>query len=127
MPFILIWSISADTPPSYPNPIISMSSLLSELPHITDRGDSFYFCTCLGVKYPLCKLIHGLPCDNIKSEVMQILVEWYHRSPERSWDKVIDALFCLGNDQAAILLAERKGVDWKPLQSRWKKIMERRL
>ena len=52
---------------------------------------------------------------------MQILVEWYQRSPEHSWNKLVDALFCLNNDQTAILLAKSKGVDWGPLQSKWKK------
>lgn len=47
---------------------------------------------------------------------------WFKQSSERNWEKVVEVLFNIPNQDvlqvAAIVIAEEKGVNWKQLHSK---------
>ena len=51
----------------------------------------------------------------------KMAVVWYKQAPERRWDEVVEALICHEDIQAAVKLAIKSGVDWKPLLTKAKK------
>ena len=121
MLFAQYYSLFAiDTPLGTDSSLVvpSVNSLIQELPTLTDPLD---FCLCLGVPFSECKQILTDNQGSTKSQLTQIAAKWYKLSPKPNWDKVVDALFCHQYNKDAILLAERKGVDWQPLQSKWQK------
>ena len=109
-------SIAADTPvddPSSANLLItSLNSLISEVPTITDPLD---FCLCLKIPYSRCQQIQADHQGNTASVVREIAVVWYNQSPEPSWEEVVDGFFCHQHNRDAVLVANRRGVDWRPL------------
>ena len=48
-------------------------------------------------------------------------MEWYHQSPYRSWEEIVEALFCHNYDRFAVQLAIKMHVDWKLLQPKKQK------
>ena len=117
---IPFFSLAVDPTHTGNNPLLihSVTSLILELPTITDPFD---FCHCLEISHSNCELIHTNHKSDIKSLVRQIAAEWYKQSPKPSWDKVVDTLFCHQHVKHATELAEKKGVDWKPLWKKWQK------
>lgn len=98
--------------------IPSVNSLLSEIPSITDSMD---FCLCLELPYPRCDQLRTDNRGDTRGQVREIAAEWYRRSSNPNWEDVVDALFCHHHNHDAIQLAEKKGVDWRPLKSMWEK------
>ena len=104
-------SVAADTPVSVSSPvndrtcthllIPSINSLISELPPITDLLD---FCLCLQVQYSYCQQILTDHQGNTRRQETEVAAKWYTQSTEPSGDKVIAALFCHQNNQAAVQL-----------------------
>lgn len=100
--------------PSSNDPLIpSIDSLLAELPVIIDPP---VFCHCLDtITVAHCKQISIAHQLRHAEEIARV---WYAISKRPSWDKVVHALLCSNNqnDQDAIQLAKKKGVDWRTLQ-----------
>ena len=54
------------------------------------------------------------------SHNMKIVAMWFNQSPQLTWEDVVDTLFCYGLVNTAVPLANRHGVDWKPLHDKRK-------
>ena len=108
--------ITADkNPSSDPLLITSVDDLLAALPPIANPP---VLCQCLEMSTSDC---YKISSDYQRRHVQKVVREWHSQSQNPSWEKVVDALFCVQNDHHAKQLAEKKGVKWKPLQSKWKK------
>ena len=55
-----------------------------------------------------------------KTATTEILDMWFNQSPQLTWEDVVDTLFCYGLVNTAVRLANRHGVDWKPLYDKRK-------
>ena len=89
-----------------------------DLPTITNPLD---FCLCLDLLYSTCDEILTNNPGDVKKQVTKIVAKWHETSLELTWEKVVDALFCHQHNRAAVELAKKKGVDWRPLQTKWMK------
>ena len=105
--------------PSSNHLIPSINKLIKELPTIVDPLD---FCICLEIDYARCHQIQNDRPMNVREQVRAIAMEWYHQSPYRSWEEIVEALFCHNYDHFAVQLATEVHVDWKPLQPKKHKL-----
>ena len=88
---------------------------MSELPTITDP---IGFCMCLEISLSHCQQIRSNYEGNLKDQTTQIAAVWYRKSTEPRWDMVVEALFCFQRNRDAVQLANKMGLDWKPLQKK---------
>ena len=120
--------LHAATPPTPPSsssstqlhPVTSDKALLNEFPivHITEP---LTLCVCLtNVPYATCQQVAEDYHTRIKTATMKIVAMWFNQSPQLTWEDVVDTLFCYGLVNTAVPLANRHGVDWKPLHDKRK-------
>ena len=116
------------TPPTLPSsssstqlhPVTSDRDLLNEFPiiHITEP---LTLCVCLtNVPYATCQQVVEDYHTRTKTATMKIVAMWFSQSPQLTWEDVVDTLFCYGLVNTAVPLANRHGVDWKPLHDKRK-------
>ena len=90
-------------------PILSLTleEIILELPIITDPVG---FGIRLGLKYARCQQLIKGHVGDIAGQVRSIVAAWYDQTPNRTWNKVVDALYKHGLVGYALELAKRKGV-----------------
>ena len=50
---------------------------------------------------------------------MEIVAMWFNKSPQLTWEDVVDTLFCYGLvNRSTIELANRHKVNWEPVYSK---------
>ena len=120
--------LQAATPPtqlssgSIVHQITSEKALIDEFPvsHITEP---LTLCSCLNNDdlYIDCKQIVSDHHMQSKTATMKILGMWINQSPKLTWKDVIETLFCYRLVNKAVPLAERHGVDWRPIHDKSRK------
>ena len=90
-------------------PILSLTleEIILELPIITDPVG---FGIRLGLKYARCQQLIKGHVGDIAGQVRSIVAAWYDQTSNRTWNKVVDALYKHGLVGYALELAKRKGV-----------------
>ena len=123
--------LQAATPPTQPSSqssgsivqqITSEKALIDEFPvsHITEP---LTLCSCLNNDdlFINCKQILIDHHMQTKTATMKILGMWIDQSPKLTWKDVVETLFCYRLVNKAVQLAERHGVDWKPIHDKNRK------
>ena len=108
-----IFSFSSSSSSSFclpaETPILSLTleKIILELPIITDPVG---FGIHLGLEYDCCQQLIKGHVGDIVGQVRSIVAAWYDQTPNRTWNKVVDALYKHRLVGDAVQLAKRKGV-----------------